>query len=393
MKTLKNIESTLNITKTENYDIAYKSTFDKNLDLFALMGGMRYNPKDLMRLFILAYNEDEELAIRNLFYLRDVRGGMGERRNFKMIIRWLGKNYPRKLNKIIKHIPEYGRWDDILELLENESTKDKTVQLIKDQLEKDKISEIPSLLGKWLPSINTSSTNSRKFALILSKSLGLTNKEYRKLLSHLRNKIGIIETKLTQKEYDFDYSKVPSQAMKKYVNAFYRNDEERYLDYFKKLSEGKANLNVATLYPHQIISKYYRSTYYYSNENMPKEYEIRLMEEQWKALKRSDTNVNTIVVRDGSGSMMGTPIEVATALAILFSEQLKGEFKDKFITFSANPELISLRHCKSIQEKINETIQYGDCTNTNIEKVYNLILEATKDVPIDEQIDKILIIS
>ena len=259
MKTLDNIKKELNFTLTENLDIAYKSTFDENLDLFGLMGAMRYNSDDFMTLFIRAYNENQELAIRNLFYLRDVRGGMGERNNFRLGIKWLSENYSNKLINIINEIPEIGRWDDILLLLENPRTKEKTVQFISKQLDEDLNSQNPSLMAKWLPSINTSSFETRKLALFLCTELGMSNKEYRKTLSTLRKQIGVLERKLSKKEYDFDYAKVTSQAMHKYRQAFYRNDEKRYLEYLSNLSKGETKINVGTLYPHQIISKYYKS--------------------------------------------------------------------------------------------------------------------------------------
>ena len=180
--------------------------------------------------------------------------------------------------------------------------------------------------------------------------------------------------------------------MHKYRQAFYRNDEKRYLEYLSNLSKGETKINVGTLYPHQIISKYYKSISNWESKSI-EEYEIKLMEEQWKAMERFETETNTIVVRDGSGSMLGTPLEIATALAILYSEQLKGEFKDKFITFSSKPELISLEKCETLQEKLNEIATYGDCSNTNIELVYNVILKSSINVPEEEQIDKVIIIS
>lgn len=392
MNTLKNIEKELNYTKTENEDIAYKSTLNKNLDLFGLMGSVERGSTNLLKLFVDAYEENQELAIRNLFYLRDIRSGMGERKSFRKILEWLAKNNSTAITNIIHHIPQYGRWDDILLLIENTQTKSATIKFINEQLQKDKNSDTPSLLAKWLPSNNTSNKKSRKLALIISDELNLTPKNYRQLLSSLRKKIGIIETKLTERQYDFNYSKVPSQAMHKYTAAFFRNDRVRYQEYLEKLTRGHASINVGTLFPHQIISQYLNSILY----NNYQEYEphrIKLMEEQWKALKRNTTDKNTIVVRDGSGSMYGLPINIATALAILYSEQLKGDFKDKFITFSSKPQLVSLRHLESLKNKLDELVNYNDYTNTNIEKVYKLILKASKNVPKEDQIDKILIIS
>ena len=350
--------------------MAYRSTLNHNLDLFGLMGAVAFGNDKLMDLFNKAYMENEELAIRNLFYLRDIKTGMGRRDDFRTIVSSLANINPEAVCRIAKFIPEYGRWDDVLVLLDNPKTRDCAVELISDQLTLDMLSDETSLLAKWLPSINSKNKDVRKKALMIKDHLQLTNEEYRKILSKLRKKIGIVESKMTDKEYDFDYSQVPSRAMNKYRSAFARNDGERFSQYLEDLSTGKegVKVNVGTLYPHEIIN---RAGYWLNGTS---EEDLALMEAQWKALDRGSTDKNTIVVRDGSGSMIGTPLFVSTALAILYSEQLKGEFANKFITFSSTPELISLDGLNTLKEKLEEIYKYNDCSNTNIEQVYNLIL-------------------
>lgn len=393
MTTLENIKRELNNTITENGDRAYISTSNHNLDLFGLMGAVSFGDDKLVDLFNKAYKENEELAIRNLFYLRDVRGGMGRRDDFRTIISHLAAINPDAVCRIAKFIPEYGRWDDILVLLDNPKTRDCAVELISDQLTFDMLSDDTSLLAKWLPSINSKNKDVRKKALIIKDHLQLTNEEYRKILSKLRKKIGIVESKMTDKEYDFDYSQVPSRAINKYRSAFVRNDNERYSQYLEDLSSGKegVKVNVKALYPHEIIKEYSIGNYYFQRNT--NEQDLALMEAQWKALDRGSTDKNTIVVRDGSGSMIGTPLFISTALAILYSEQLKGEFANKFITFSSTPELISLDGLDTLKEKLDEVYMYYDCSNTNIEQVYNLILKASIGVPKEERIEQVIIVS
>lgn len=393
MTTLENIKRELNNTTTENGDKAYRSTLNHNLDLFGLMGAVSFGNDKLMDLFNKAYRENEELAIRNLFYLRDIRTGMGRRDDFRTIVSSLATINPEAVCRIAKFIPEYGRWDDVLVLLDNPKTRDCAVELISDQLTLDMLSDETSLLAKWLPSINSKNKDVRKKALMIKDHLQLTNEEYRKILSKLRKKIGIVESKMTDKEYDFDYSQVPSRAMNKYRSAFVRNDGERFTQYLEDLSSGKegVKVNVKTLYPHEIIS-IGGSIYGFWNDRT-REQDLALMEAQWKALDRGSTDKNTIVVRDGSGSMIGTPLFVSTALAILYSEQLKGEFANKFITFSSTPELISLDGFNTLKEKLNEVYKYNDCSNTNIEQVYNLILKASIGVPEEERIEQVIIVS
>ena len=91
---------------------------------------------------------------------------------------------------------------------------------------------------------------------------------------------------------------------------------------------------------------------------------------------------NTIVVADGSGSMtcnVGgnsrvTALEVANALAIYFAEHSSGDFKDKYITFSSRPQLVDFSQYNSLIDKLRVAYSYSECSNTNIEKVFNLIL-------------------
>lgn len=393
MNTLANIKKLTNETRTENYDIALKSTFNSNLDLLGLMGGMRYNTSDLLNLFQKAYYEDSELAIRNLFYLRDVRGGMGERKAFREILNELAKNNPEGLKAIIKYIPEYGRWDDILLFLDYKETKDETLRIITEQLREDMASDNPSLLAKWLPSVNASSKKTKEKAVQLCKFLNVKESQYRKMLSNLRKKINVLEVKLSNKEYDFDYSTVPSNAMSKYRAAFYRNDEERFVNYLDSLTKGEdgVKVNVKTLFPHEIIKPLLILVWDEPKEL--EEHEYFLIESQWKAMERSTTDSNTIVVRDGSGSMYGQPMEIANALSILYSEQLTGEFKDTFITFSRSPELVSLSHCKTLKDKVGEVMRYDDMSNTDIYKTYKLILNASINVAEEDRIDRIVIIS
>ena len=85
---------------------------------------------------------------------------------------------------------------------------------------------------------------------------------------------------------------------------------------------------------------------------------------------------------------------VATSLAILFAEMLTGEFKDTFITFSSRPEIVKIKG-NTIFEKYNYISTYDDYTNTNIEKVYRLILDVYKhpNFSKEDELDRIIIIS
>ena len=439
MNALQAMKMQLNVARTENGDFAYKSTGSACLDFFSLCGGMRRNgcgkPKncsrnffnglllntgcqqpytDLDKLFAKAYAENPVVAIKILFYMRNIRGGLGERNSFRVLLKELAKFYPEMAKQIVYAVPEYGRWDDLLVLLDT-SVKDDAIALIKSQIEKDKEAmekggEV-SLLGKWLPSINTSSKESVASAKIIMAALGMKAVEYRKLCSALRKEIKILEDNLRRKDYTFDYSKQPSQAMLRYKKAFMRNDEERYKSFLNKVveqaeklargeeipEEERVKLNTKTLYPYQIVAPFMDG--WSGARCLPDEKALPL-EASWKALDRGSFDSKTIVVRDGSGSMYGSgdfaAINIATSLALLFAEQLDGAYKNSFITFSSEPRLVQVpENADTLQKKLNFISKYDDCSNTDIGKVYRLILDVAKsgNVPKEEMIERVLIIS
>lgn len=232
-----------------------------------------------------------------------------------------------------------------------------------------------SLLAKWAYSSNSHSKETKRKATILRKELGLSEPAYRKSLSMLREYLNICEKNMSSKEYEkINYSQVPSKAALIYKNAFKRNDTERYTEYLSKLSEGKAKVNAAVTLPYEIVRAYDKQRY-------PLNKDI-LLEEAWKNIPCADIE-NTLVVRDGSASMISpyniggtgcSPLDFANALTLFFSEHCKGDFKDKFITFSSHPEFVDLSSCTSLSEKLNELRRYNDCSNTNLKKTFELIL-------------------
>ena len=421
MNALQAMKMQLNVARTENGDLAYKSTGSASLDFFSLCGGMRRNLEDLDKLFAKAYAENPVVAIKILFYMRNIRGGLGERNSFRVLLKELAKFYPEMAKQIVYAVPEYGRWDDLLVLLDT-PVKDDAIALIKSQIEKDKEamdkgkdpstgSGTVSLLGKWLPSINTSSKESVARAKIIMAALGMKAVEYRKLCSALRKEIKILEDNLRRKDYTFDYSKQPSQAMLRYKKAFMRNDEERYKSFLNKVveqaeklargeeipEEERVKLNTKTLYPYQIVGPFMDG--WSGAKCLPDEKALPL-EASWKALNRGSFDSKTIVVRDGSGSMYGSgdfaAINIATSLALLFAEQLDGAYKNSFITFSSEPRLVQVpENADTLQKKLNFISKFNDCSNTDIGKVYRLILDVAKsgNVPKEEMIERVLIIS
>ena len=376
----KTLNNEHNYAVTENFALGYRTTGKALLDLNFKVASLRSaSEPEIVDLFMKAYYEDKLLAVKWLFYARDAREGLGERRLFRVVVEYLCRHDPEAVEGLIQHIPEYGRYDDVLCAVGTRNT-DAAMAIIKAQLKKDEGDMAGgkniSLLAKWLPSPNTSSKDTVAKAREIIKLLGIDEASYRKLLSRLRKYIDVVEVKMSAKQWgEIDYVAVPSRANLIYGDAFMRNDEERRKEYLAALEKGEAKINASVLYPHDVVHKYKTSGFKLKNKDIA-------LEELWKALPDAVSgHGNTIVVADGSGSMacpVGntgvTALTVANALAIYFAERSSGQFKDNYITFSKRPQLVDFSKCSSLREKIELALRYSEVSNTNIEAVFDLIL-------------------
>ena len=384
---LNELKTEANHTLTENGAAALRTTGSDCLDLFGTIGALRNaGDQEIIVRFSRAYAEDRDLAMKMLFYSRDIRGGLGERRVFRTILKYLADVQAESVRKNLHYISEYGRWDDLAVLFGTGCEKD-ALDLIREQMKLDLAAldagENVSLMAKWLPSVNTSSAAAVKDGKRIARALGMTDAEYRKTLVKLRAKIRIIENNLRQRDYTFEYSAQPSRAMLKYRKAFRRNDEERYTAFLERVSKGEETVHTGTLYPYDIVEKALR---FRGDET-----ERKALDVTWNALEDYAPQGNALCVIDGSGSMYGWgtpyPITIALSLGMYFAEHCKGEFHNHFITFSNSPKLVEIKG-KDLVEKVQYCETFNECANTNIQKVFELILSTAvknrlpqKDLP------------
>lgn len=389
MNFMDSLRNTLNeeVSITENGAVGFKTTGKKLLDMnFSITSMRNMNENQIVDKFVKTFYENKLLAVKWLFYVRDAREGVGERRLFRTCMKYLGKEHPEIAKAVIHLIPEYGRWDDCFCLLDS-TMKEEIINIIKKQLTEDMnnmaTNKPISLLGKWMPSCNTSSNETKRLACILRTGLGVSEKQYRKMLSKLRSYLKVVEKSMSKNEWnEINYATVPSRANLIYNSAFLKHDEQRRRAYLGKLVKGETKINAGVVFPHDIVTKY-RGNGTYRNLSL---LDIAL-EEMWKALPDYVQGAgNTICVSDGSGSMTsrisGTNtscLDVAVALSIYFAERSSGQFKDKFITFSEHPQLVDLSYGKSLKEKLEIAFRYNEVANTNIEKVFDLILTTAVD--------------
>lgn len=389
-----------NYSLTENGAIGYKSSKSALVDINYKVASLRNSSEDeIVTLFDAAFKENKEHALKWLFFARDVREGLGERRLFRICYKRLFELDNILFKQNLHNIAEYGRWDDVVSLIgisygSDEHIKDIIAQQLNQDLSNFDEGKPISLLAKWLPSENASSQKTKALAKKIIKLLGMSPRQYRLTLSKLRAYSDVVETQMCSNEWSMiDYQKVPSLANLKYKDAFMKHDMERRLDYLSSVSKGESKLNMKVATPVDVASRYRAGRW-----NI-KDFDPTL-ELAWKNLK--DIMVeDTIVVADGSGSMLVsvsneiTALDVANSLAIYTSEHNSSIYKDKYITFSNKPRFVDFSKADSLYEKLQIAKEYSEVSNTNIEAVFDLILQTAikNKLPQSQMVKNILIIS
>ena len=384
MSYLNELKTEANYTRTLNGAKTHSSTGDACLDFFAVAGGMRYRGTgDQIRLFDRAYIETPELAAKLLFHLRDIRGGMGERKLFRTLLRHTAFTWPESARKNAAYIAEFGRWDDLLCLL-GTPAETEAVRIIQDQLTEDETAlkrreageeeAHISLLAKWLPSDNTSSPRTKKTAALLINALGMKPKEYRRLVTALRARIGLTECQMTRKQPEkINYEAVPAQAMLKYRNAFARNDGNRFFEYLDGVKNGEKRIHTETLFPYEVLRPFFNGDILSVHDAEGME----LLEQLWNHLSGTVGNANAISVVDTSGSMYWTtglkPALISQAMGLYCAERCRGVFHNHLITFESTPHLMEI-HGSTLRDKLNYISSLPVGGSTNLEAVFDLIL-------------------
>lgn len=380
------MKNATNFTYTENGALTHKSTGTDLYDMFALGGAMRTrSDEDVILMFQKAYKENPVYAMKCLFYLRDVRGGQGERRFFRTVMKYMAKYNADAIRDMIQHIPEYGRWDDLYVFVDTPLEKD-AFEFIKGQLALDVQCKTPSLLGKWLKSENTSSAESRKLAHITKTYMGMTSRQYRKTLSILRARINIVECLMSENRWDeIEFDKIPSRAGLIYKNAFARHDIERekngartYEDFAKDTT---TKVNAKALYPYEVVDKALNRMRRSWGSTVALDDTDRLMiNKYWDNLADyfNGKTFNGMAIVDTSGSMCGSeasaPINVAISLGMYCAEKAKGPFQNHFISFESNPHFIEVEGV-DFCDKVYRVSRAPWGGSTNIEGAFDMMLD------------------
>jgi hypothetical protein len=406
---------TTNDALTENLMPTHSTSSSFILDLFFKMGGMRGKSDEIINDFVKAFGENKLLALKCIFYNRDIRSGQGERDTFRNMFRYLCKYYPNIAKKNLIHIPFYGRWDDVLSVTLGTELENDGFDLIKYALlNGDK------LCAKWMPRENKSQgVTAKKLASYIFADGRKVNeqlfrsylKSYRKLLA---GNTDVVENKMCKNQWgEIKYEQVPSVAFSKYRKAFYKHDLDRFKLFIDKAIKGEVKIHASAIFPHDIIkplvnfiiqNKYYfayqknnnYSGYYRGSKELqyPDKNIIDACSAQWKNLPNYFPNEDFYVlpICDVSGSMDGLPMEVSISLGLYCAERNEGAFKNLVITFSKKPTFLELKG-NNIFEKLLNFSKINLAENTDLEATFRLILnQAVKNNLSEEYMPKILLI-
>lgn len=376
-------------THTENGAVALNTTSDARLDLFGTIGALREADKNRIEtLFAEAYAQDKLFATKIVFYARDIRGGLGERKTFRTIIRYMAEKHLEALRPNLDLIGVFGRYDDMYELVGTPLEEDMWAAM-KKQFEEDlknlNDGNAISLLAKWIKTADASSKETRRLGIMTAQKLGYPVYNFKRIVRSMRKHIGVVESLMSAGRWDeIKYPEVPSRAMMIYRKAFMKHDEQRFSEFINKAEKGEVKINASTLFPYDIIEKFL-----YRNENS------NVLEAQWKALPDYvEKGTNALIMADVSGSMSGRPMATSIGLAIYFAERNVGAYHNLFMTFSSEPETVVLKG-ETLRQKIDNAKQVAWGMNTDLKAAFDKVLDIAEKnhIPQDEMPKAIVVIS
>lgn len=374
-------------TRTENGAVALNATSDARLDLFGTIGALRDADENrITTLFSEAYAQDKLFATKIAFYARDIRCGLGERKTFRTIIRYMAEHHPEALRPNLDLIGVFGRYDDLYELI-GTPLEDDMWKVMKNQFEEDlknlNDDKAISLLAKWIKTADASSTETRKLGILTAQKLGYPVYNFKRIVRSMRKQIGVVESLMSAGKWtEIKYPEVPSRAMMIYRRAFVKHDPDGFSEFINKADKGEVKINASTLYPYDIVEKIL-----YGRESN------KVLEAQWKALPDYiEQGTNALIMADVSGSMYGRPMATSIGLAIYFAERNTGAYHNLFMTFSNSPQIVTLKG-ETLRQKIKnvENADWGG--NTNLKAAFEKVLDiAEKNNVSQEEMPKAIVV-
>ena len=374
--------------RTANGMKARQNTANAITDLFFKIGAMR--GQNVIPEWTAARVQDAAIAGRIALWARDIRGGAGERKIFRDILKDLAVTDPERAMALMRKVPEIGRWDDLL-VFEDEGI----LQLMAFQMIKDALDVGNGLCAKWMP-------RQGPVAAKLRAQFGWTPKFYRKRLVELTK---VVEQQMCAKDWDnINFNHVPSVASARYKKAFARHTE-KYKEWTAKLVstdpevKKEVKVNAGAVYPYDVLKGLYNGY----NVNYDKA-NLEHIIAQWEALPNYVGDANILPLVDVSGSMTApaggyqsksgvTCLDVSVSLGLYLADKNTGKFKDTFLTFSSDPQLLNLKG--NVVEKMKQMVTSKWEMSTNLHKAISKILQVAieSNVPQEEMPNTLLILS
>lgn len=366
---------------TENGMVTNSTTLNACVDMFSRIGSMRKESfSTVVNLFVKALEEDALVAMKILFWARDVRGGAGERKSPRNIFIYLANNRSELLKKNLHLISEYGRWDDLFCLI-GTPVEGEVLELISKGL-----SDKNGLLAKWLARPNSKNAVKKLQAKAMMKKLKLSPKEYRKLLSTLSKTVE--QLMCANKWTEINYGHVPSKAMSDYMKTFGKHDYVGFTAYLESVNKGEAKINAGAVYPYDIVKSLNQGN---SNGASTQWNALPNFLEGNKELMLPIVDVSGSMDQPAGASSSVTCMDVAISLGLYISERNVGPFRDAFITFHSTPELVITKG--SLYDRYNQMSTANWGMSTNLEATYKLLLDkAVKNNVSKEDMPTMLII-
>ena len=418
----------------------YTQPLGESGELLALFGALN---RDLEKstLVELVQKAEATSSLDDLFVLayhtRDILEGKGERSLFYHMFLHLYEKNPEQAVALLKHVPQYGAWFDLQNILQqgiddkvvtqrvtdgkvevtsSDNLVKQVVQLYGDQLTKDQLAEHNlSLAGKWMPRRNKCTGWLAKF---VSKYLGKNDKEFRQMVSGINKRLDTVEIKMCHDENgehhfaDVEPAKVPSLCLKKKRKAFFNENQDgavrhpddtdrmecrkHFMDHMQKAAVGDAKVNGKVLMPHEFIVEILK-------RNLTRN-DIDTLQAQWNSLRDSIRAKGSlgkcVVMADFSGSMMGgsssvAPIDVSKGLGLLCAECTSPAFQDRILTFDSTPTWHNISHLTSLHQRVCSFSNVSQGTSTNFKGAMDLVLNRLVEakVPVGEEPDIILVLT
>jgi len=347
------------ITKTTNGGNAFKSTGSAIVDYFMLF--MRdLSICDSYDHLEKCWKEDPKKTVAIIFNGRDRLNGKKEKKVANDAMLWLRKNkFETYMCNIKLYVEKYGRWKDMQYISYNLKNIDHKIEMniIAQKLIDDKINldnnKPVSLCAKWAPSENDRNDKRRQFAKKVAsiiygcKDTYKMSKYRKQYLVPLRKQIDIVESKMCDNKWELiKYENIPGVASNKLKKAFIKHDEERYKKYLGDVAANVKKINVTGILPHELVGVYIKDMEKYSKDEM-----CQTTEMQWKAIVEN-------VRKSG-----------------------KGDFANKIITFSENPQLVDLITANTSEKPKIENGGAGEadssCVSNNIPSLHECIKNIT----------------